>query len=107
MMQWPLDLSKKASKELPSIWMNGRGAILEASYSHDSSSAAFRVTNRHARLNYREVDTTGYQMIADVSRMPKPMPWTPSGPSLLQVWESLRSRYWYDHTVRGPQPDAD
>ncbi|KAH7390838.1 hypothetical protein DE146DRAFT_738351 [Phaeosphaeria sp. MPI-PUGE-AT-0046c] len=106
LMEWPKDLKKSITKEIPSIWMNGRGTILEASYPGNISSAVYSVPNRHAELRPEEIDFRGCKYAATIlkeeyngfrvrSRC--------DARTLFKVWESLRDRYYPDWELTYPR----
>jgi hypothetical protein len=90
---------------LPSIWIDGNGTLLEASYPADDEDSAFSVPNRHAELRMKEVISRGYDMAADLDKT-APYDYEDYDFSwrLFSEWASLRDRYWPDYWIR--RPDA-
>jgi hypothetical protein len=90
---------------LPSIWIDGNGTLLEASYPADDEDSAFSVPNRHAELRMKEVISRGYDMAADLDKIaPDDYEDYDFSWRLFSEWASLRDRYWPDYWIM--RPDA-
>ncbi|KAH4080451.1 hypothetical protein HBH46_229970 [Parastagonospora nodorum] len=101
------DLNEEATIDSPSVWINGKGTLLDASYPETPSTAKFSVANRHARLSQEEVDTRGYRMGAAVwnscGYIPRSFKRTKDRYPLWALWRDLQRYHWSDHHARRPR----
>lgn len=97
----------EVSRDCPSIWINGRGTLLEASYPDHPSTPGLLVAYRHARLSQEEVDTRGYRMGAAVwdscGYIPRSFERTKHHYPLRVLWKDLQRYHWSDHRIRRPR----
>jgi hypothetical protein len=90
---------------LPSIWVDGNGTLLEASYPADDEYPSFSVPNRHAQLRMDEVISRGHEMAADLDKIaPYDYAHIDFSWRLFGAWATLRDRFWPDYEIR--RPDA-
>jgi hypothetical protein len=87
-------------RELPSIWINGRGDVVKASLPVEDKLGELFVGDAFETLNRSEVRMEGYRM----SRLLKnyALDKTPAkdrGP-LVMMWHDLLNEYWEDHGTR-------
>ncbi|EAT81294.1 hypothetical protein SNOG_11586 [Parastagonospora nodorum SN15] len=105
------DLNDEATIDSPSIWINGKGTLLDASYPETRSTAKFSVANRHARLSQEEVDTRGYRMGAAVwntcGYIPRSFKRTKDRYPLWALWRDLQRCHWSDHHARRPRVHSE
>jgi hypothetical protein len=105
----PIKGRERFREGLPSIWLDGNGTILKASYPMTIKYPALSVPNRHAQLRLKEVDFRGYNLAADLStrvsyeRTILESNGYETPRSLISVWSDLRELYWADHEIRRPR----
>lgn len=61
---WPDDVGKKVSNILPEIWINGKGAIIEATYPATHAHKSWSVAYKHSHLRKQELVQIGYRKAA-------------------------------------------
>jgi hypothetical protein len=87
-------------RELPSIWINGRGDVVKASFPAEDGLDELSVGYAYKTLNRSEVRMEGYRM----SRLLKDYALDKTlvkdrGP-LVMMWHDLLNEYWADHGTR-------
>jgi hypothetical protein len=99
--QRPADLPKVQRMQLPDIWLNGRGALISASYPASIKSSAYSVAYRHERLSVAEIQCRGYRMAMsgeyDTNTLRgRGIHGQHRGSEVIKCWENIRRRHWAD-----------
>jgi hypothetical protein len=98
--QWPTNVPTTRRKQFPDIWINGRGAIISASYPASATSSAYSVAYRHDRLSRKETQYRGYKM-AVMDEPDSFVHWADiygplSGGEVVTCWSKICHLHWAD-----------
>jgi hypothetical protein len=105
---WPFEVPYSVSNGTPSIWINGHGHLIEASYRATAATQGFLVGNRHGQLRDDEVIASGYRMETMVLGRVAPDLRNDESDDydeypVWATWRSLQRIRWPDYRVRRPR----
>jgi hypothetical protein len=87
--------------DLPSIWINGHGDLIRASFPADDSLDEVSIDYAYGRFNRDEVNHAGYKLIARWGDYVEKSEMQISDRTpLMDMWSCLVSRYWWAHRSR-------
>jgi hypothetical protein len=84
--------------DFPSIWINGHGDLIRASFPTEDSLDEVSIDYAYERFNRDEINYAGYKMIARWGDYMKKAEMLISDCApILDIWSCLVSRYWWAH----------
>jgi hypothetical protein len=101
LITWPVDLPEDISGQLPSVWINGHGTLIEVCYPATTTWPGLSVSNRHGQLREEEVLMRGYRLSKEVVKICEDRrggKWVSR--ALFDLWVDLRDCHWQDYSTR-------
>jgi hypothetical protein len=104
--QRQIDSQSEWSDDLPDVWMNGRGVLLEASSLTTDTPPACVVKYRHGSLTKQDLKFRGYRMATKAKEyflaldIEEEDDWTDQIENLLEIWCNLRKMHWENYKHR-------
>jgi hypothetical protein len=84
--------------DLPSIWINGHGDLIRASFPAEDSLDQVSIDYAYGRFNRNEVHYAGHKLIGRwEDYVEEPGLQTSDRTPLMDMWSCLISRYWWSH----------
>jgi hypothetical protein len=101
---WPQDVDPYQSKTLPSIWINGRGALLEVTYPANPGHTSWSYPYQHSALRKQEVVQIGYRRAMELDYQIFSS-FYKGGDGVHQNLKILRRAFWSDWVARRPRSE--